>query len=180
MDEDFEIFEVWNGKTLWDAGYGEPRDRADAYAMSESMIDVNFPLAVLDCEPLAWHLISELEVILGPEAMPEDAEQLADFLKAAPHSITSKLKESSINWLREDPDFDEGDDFAMPANAQDAALKHFQNVDFETRKLLHIVIVEGEHPGSSYYAAELRCDLDEANRISREHDLGYLFKPAQS
>lgn len=176
MDEDTEVFDVWDGKTLWAADYGPPRDRADAYAVSEKLVQFDFPYAVENCEPLAWHLESELKDTLGSAALPKDAEQLAEFIKTAPQPIISKLKASAISWLRADPEFEEGGHFAMPANAQDAAFQHFSAVDSETLDLLNIEIVEGEHPGSTYYAAELRCDVEEANRISREHDLGYLFR----
>lgn len=33
---------------------------------------------------------------------------------------------------------------------------------------LNIVVIDGCCPGSTYYAAELRMDLDEANRLATE------------
>jgi len=41
---------------------------------------------------------------------------------------------------------------------------------------LGIVIVEGCHPGSTYYAAELRNDVDNANITARKLGLNYRFK----
>jgi len=41
---------------------------------------------------------------------------------------------------------------------------------------LGIVIVEGCHPGSTYYAAELRNDVDNANITARKLGLKYRFK----
>ena len=37
------------------------------------------------------------------------------------------------------------------------------------------VIVEGEHPGSTYYAAELRGDIDVANRAAEAAGLRVRF-----
>jgi hypothetical protein len=34
---------------------------------------------------------------------------------------------------------------------------------------LGVVIIEGEHPGSSYFAAELRIPVEEANAIAEEN-----------
>ena len=40
--------------------------------------------------------------------------------------------------------------------------------DDDVLDALHVEIVEGEHPGSSYYAAELAIGVDEANRTAEE------------
>jgi hypothetical protein len=41
---------------------------------------------------------------------------------------------------------------------------------------LGVQIIEGEHPGSTYYAAELRQDIDYANEVAREIGLECRFK----
>jgi len=41
---------------------------------------------------------------------------------------------------------------------------------------LGVDIIEGEHPGSSYYAAELRQDVDYANQVAKEMGLGFRFR----
>ena len=40
---------------------------------------------------------------------------------------------------------------------------------------LNIVVIEGDCPGSSYFAAELRMDLDEANVLAEEFDIPIRF-----
>jgi hypothetical protein len=40
---------------------------------------------------------------------------------------------------------------------------------------LGVEIVEGEHPGSTYYAAELRGDLGAANRVAVERGIPVRF-----
>ncbi|MBM9536193.1 hypothetical protein [Desulfobulbus alkaliphilus] len=41
-------------------------------------------------------------------------------------------------------------------------------------KDLGVVIIEGSCPGSSYFAAELRISIDEANRIAEQN--GYALR----
>ena len=53
-------------------------------------------------------------------------------------------------------------------------MNSFQNILEE----LGIVIVEGCHPGSTYYAAELRNDVANANMTARKLGLKYRFKTA--
>jgi hypothetical protein len=58
---------------------------------------------------------------------------------------------------------------------QGAALTYFRD-DFEYNDLFNIVIVEGDHPGSSYYAAELLMDVADANALAREEGLPIRFE----
>ena len=57
-----------------------------------------------------------------------------------------------------------------------AALEFFRD-ECEFTEMFNIVIVEGDHPGSSYYAAELRMDLDEANALAATENLPIRFEP---
>jgi hypothetical protein len=54
------------------------------------------------------------------------------------------------------------------------ALRYFRDV-FEYSDALDIVVVEGDCPGSSYFAAELRMDIDEANELAKELDIPIRF-----
>jgi microcompartment protein CcmL/EutN len=49
--------------------------------------------------------------------------------------------------------------------------------DLET---LGVDLVEGEHPGSTYYAAELRGDIDEANRAAEAAGIPARFLRAKN
>jgi hypothetical protein len=48
-------------------------------------------------------------------------------------------------------------------------------MDANSVDLLGVDIVEGEHPGSTYYAAELRGDIDVANRAAEAAGLRVRF-----
>jgi hypothetical protein len=55
-----------------------------------------------------------------------------------------------------------------------AALAYFRD-QFPENDLFNIVIVEGDHPGSSYFAAELRIDIAKANARAVAHGIPIRF-----
>jgi hypothetical protein len=54
-------------------------------------------------------------------------------------------------------------------------MQFFEEMDPSDLDALGVEIVEGEHPGSSYYAARLRGDLKAANRAAKKHDIPVRF-----
>ena len=71
------------------------------------------------------------------------------------------------DWLDNEPDWtSEYEYFDDWADGQRAALNFFRDIDLDSLSGIKIDIVEGEHPGSTYYAAELAMDPDEANAIA--------------
>jgi hypothetical protein len=54
------------------------------------------------------------------------------------------------------------------------AKKYFECLDYKTLDGIGVQIIEGDHPGSSYYAAVLRQDIDYVNQVAR--DLGLTFR----
>ena len=161
--------------------------------------------AMDDCEPLAWAVHSiytevrdEVQSDLnGPgrswgafkkrtkalksrlQAMPEEPEEgVEDWLL----SLTSSEFETRVipeieQWFGHPPDWTwEDDHLPRDGTAQGAALEFFQSMDGDTIDLLKVEIVEGEHPGSSYYAAELTCDIDEANKSAADAGIPVRFK----
>jgi hypothetical protein len=59
-------------------------------------------------------------------------------------------------------------------------MEYFQSMDVGQRKSLGVRVVEGEHPGSTYYAAELHGDIDEANRTAEEAGIPVRFVAASA
>lgn len=62
------------------------------------------------------------------------------------------------------------------APSDDDAMRFFEQLDGDDCELLGVDIVEGEHPGSSYYAAELTLSVEEANAIAEQLGLRIYFK----
>ncbi len=80
-------------------------------------------------------------------------------------------------WLDAEPDWtSEYEFFDEWADGQSAALSFFRNIDHDSISGIEIDIVEGEHPGSSYYAAELVMDPDEANAIALRDGVPFRFR----
>ncbi len=55
------------------------------------------------------------------------------------------------------------------------ALQFFR-YEGDTADLFNIVIVEGDHPGSSYFAAELRMDVQDANAVAVAEGIPIRFE----
>ncbi len=56
------------------------------------------------------------------------------------------------------------------------AKKYFERLDYKTLDGIGVQIVEGEHPGSSYYAAVLRQDIDYVSQVARGLGLEFSFR----
>jgi hypothetical protein len=62
---------------------------------------------------------------------------------------------------------------------KDIAVQVVESIDRQEGKALDalgVEIIEGEHPGSSYYAAELRQDVNYANQVAREMGLEFKYR----
>ncbi len=79
-----------------------------------------------------------------------------------------KLESEATEWSQLPPENDEPD-------GQAYALDYFRDLDPEICDLLGVSIIEGDHPGSSYFAAELDSSVEEANQIAAEHQIPIRF-----
>lgn len=161
------------------------------------------------CEPLAWavnslyqdfrdELIAKIEAAQSAEKpnnkhltalkakleeLPEEPEEGAtDWLLGLSSSEFNKNVVPNIeDWFSEPPDWNFEDDYLpQSSTAQGAALIFFREMDLDEIGLLGVDIVEGEHPGSSYYAAELRGDIDQANRAAVAAGIPVWFRAEES
>jgi hypothetical protein len=57
-----------------------------------------------------------------------------------------------------------------------AALEFFQSMDGDALDSVGVTIVEGDYPGSTYYAAELTGDIDAANKAAALAGIPVRFK----
>ena len=163
--------------------------------------------AIDECQPLAWAVYSiysdfrgELKrdlqdaqgagsgnkrklAALPPrlDALPEEPE------KGAPNwllSLTGKEFKGRVvpkieKWFGEPPNWSfEGDYLPESGTAHGAALEFFRNMSADDLKTVGVEVIEGEHPGSTYHAAELRCDIEEANRAAEAAGIPVRFMAA--
>ena len=168
---------------------GSPQDLADA-------MDI--------CQPLAWsvhHLYTDFREELDAdvrsaedeekpsrrkiaalkarlEAMPEEPFDGASewLLELTTTEFEARIVPPIQAWFAALPDWSfENDYLSDSGTAQGAALEFFRRLDADVVVLLNVDIVEGEHPGSTYYAAELRGDIDVANRAAEAAGLRVRF-----
>jgi N-formylglutamate deformylase len=101
------------------------------------------------------------------ENMPEEPyDGAGDWLETLDAATFEQQVVPKIErWLDEGPDSGEEEYFGR-AGGQEDALRFFRDMDPDDLDTLGVVIIEGEHPGSSYYAAELRCDVQAANEAA--------------
>ena len=84
-------------------------------------------------------------------------------------------------WFESPPDWAFEDDYLpQSGTAQGAAMEFFQSMDVDQLETLGVEVVEGEHPGSTYYAAELRNDIDQANRAAQQAGISVRFVAAKN
>ena len=86
------------------------------------------------------------------------------------------FREIIQDWLDEDVDWGEAESFDCGWSGQSAALGFFSDLDAEVVDALGVVIIEGDRPGSSYYAAELRGDIAHANQTAQALGLAFQFR----
>ena len=159
------------------------------------------------CQPLAWAVHSIYAVLrevilkemasanLEPQRNSNRIAALSLRLSTMPEEpyqgamhwmlgLTVSEFESDVvpyieDWFSESPNWNsEFDYLPESATAQGAALSYFRNVGCDELDTLGVCIVEGEHPGSSYYAAELRGDIGKANLAAKRAGLPVRFVEA--
>ncbi len=112
------------------------------------------------------------------EVMPPDSEVGAQdwVLSLAQAEFEAQIVPSIEQWFSQPPDWRYEDDCQDEGStAQGAALQFFQGMDRAQRRVLGVKVVEGEHPGSSYYAAELTVDIEAANKAAEEAGIPVRF-----
>jgi hypothetical protein len=178
-------FEVNDYGTIVDPGVAMPRIRADVFDVWDR----------LPRDP--EHLIGEVESI-GPlvsafqqlaagerEDLENELSMLDDFDEVDGwKALVRREGQAGINrywefierWLKEPIDWDEQEWFPKDWSGQGTALEFFHRLDRDALYALGVAIVEGDHPGSSYYAAELRNELADANVAAQRLGLPFRFR----
>ena len=176
----------------------------DAVSGSWSQSPGDLAEAMDECPPLAWavhSIYSEIreEIQFDFDASSEQSGILAkrsNALKVRLNTMPEEPEEGAENWLltltnsefedhvvpeiekwfNSPPDWNWEDDYLpMNSTSQGAALEFFQELKREDLDVIGVVIVMGEHPGSTYYAAELEIDLETANKAAIKANIPVRF-----
>jgi hypothetical protein len=115
--------------------------------------------------------LERLAALLG-----EEGEGWSEWVLLEGEAGLPGFVEEARQWLAEPYDGNDVERVPIRSGAQGQALAFFESLPRKTLKALGVVIVEGEHPGSSYYAAELRQPIEDANSAAAELALPFRFK----
>ncbi|MDB9704050.1 hypothetical protein OAA86_08160 [Rhodospirillales bacterium] len=199
--EQHTIFIVRSSRTIDSTEYIAPTTREDAFDFgsydlqdAESLVE-----RANDVHPVMWELLRQYEECHlkklenfksdeGKEAYEEEWPKYADEEIAEKWVLQLSEQEFKVlrsqmeKWAESEPDrsSDETDYFVVPSSGQDYAYKFFQDhTEHEVLDELGIDIVEGEYPGSTYYAAELSIPVEEANDKAEKAGIPIRFVVAE-
>lgn len=175
------IFEVDEHGTLREAGERDPvvwRDVVGRIAVTESMTRQALMAQVDSCGPLACKF-DELAASQLDDVDPYDCDGcgLQLLAEAGPDDIRRYVAVVQ-EWLDEPIDTDVLERFPRLWGSQGHALSFFEGLGMGANRRLGVVIVEGDQPGSSYFAAELHSSVDDANRVAAELQMPFRFREA--
>jgi hypothetical protein len=108
------------------------------------------------------------------EELEDEDEGWKKWIKTEGDEGTPRFKKVIVDWLAAPIEWTE--DMPDNATAQDSAKCFFEHEDLATLDKLNVSIVEGEYPGSTYYAAELSGTVEKANEIAQQLGLSYRFR----
>jgi len=175
------LFEVDDYGTLSYANFEEPQTRFDAYGIDDaSELDTSDiarnPCLAQEAQCHYQALLEERAQDEGIDPSAEDFTELAksgweDWLETCSPAERVELDRVLNERLADAPDWGgyEGELLYQGATAQGGAYHYFLQRDYDELETLGVVVIEGEHPGSSYFAAELRIPVEEANAIAAEN-----------
>jgi len=183
------VDQVWaavtkNPFTFYVNEYGAlSSDAAETYpATRKALLDLQEVASRTQLQSLAWDEASVADYLecefSDPAWFYEDDEKPEDWqawLTEADDDTIDQLIDRVNDWINDIPnelDYERAN--LMGYTGRGNALRYFRD-DFEYCDDFNIVVVEGDCPGSSYFAAELRMDLDEANSLARELDIPIRF-----
>lgn len=198
------FYEVAEYGTITYPGVAAPKTRADVFAIVPpgnihttadliSEVEACSPLACyfsalaeshledieaeLDADDSQLRLIERRRLAFLAAALRHDPDTgWCDWVKHEGDPGLASFKAHIQDWLAEDVDWNESEWFSDYWSGQSAALGFFSGLDANILDALGVVIVEGEHPGSSYYAAELRNDIAPANLVAQALGLDFRFR----
>ena len=201
MAKDPWYFEVSDHGTIVESDNDEPEINSDVYE-SISVAYLKTPQDVVDevnsCEELRCHFVNlasnELEQVesdLDDEdleksqrkallklrtALQDEDEGWRDWVILSGKKGVPRFRDAIEEWLGEPVNWTYIDSWPHGWSGQGRALSFFRDLDFQTTDALGVQIIEGDHPGISYYAAELRCDIADANTAAEKLGLPFRFR----
>lgn len=197
--EGIDLFEVTDYGTISFADFQEPQTRGDVYCLElRDLDDIDALIDFGQRSPLGYKLqrvYDEYRCALENELangltserrrlkkqlskLPDDPDEgWVAWLEEEPKQARDAYANTIETFLADPPDWGNEYDW-MPdsANAQGTAYQYFMREDCDLLDTLGVVIIEGDHPGSSYFAAELRVPVEEANEAAQAAGIPIRFR----
>jgi len=117
-----------------------------------------------------------LSKALGGEPLNGDGDWESWLLWKGKVGELDEARATLDQWLDAELDWDDYEFLPRGYGQQGAAVSFFEEHTAADLAELGVVIVEGDHPGSSYYGAEMRGDIEEANERARRLGWPIVFK----
>jgi hypothetical protein len=171
------FFEVNEYGTISDPSVPEPKTRADVFDISEGR--PRDPEHLIDEVESVGPLLSAFQSRFEEDECDDTDEAWKEMVRRDGKAGIDRHWKFIDRWLAEPIDWDEFEWFSSCWSGQGQALAFFHGVDSGAMGDMGVVIVEGEHPGSSYYAAELRNELADANAAAERLGLPFRFRAEQ-
>ena len=187
------VFHVNDSGTISDPSVAEPRINADIFEFDkydtvESLISTieRYPPLLYSFQQLASDRSTELSADDDADSKLQSALEDMDFGwkewiryegEGGMNWFVTYIDET---WLQQSVDWKDVDSFPPHCSGVGVAKHYFEQLDGKTLDALGIDIIEGEHPASTYYAAELKYDVDYANQRARGLGLDFRFKTLSS
>jgi hypothetical protein len=191
------MFHVNDSMTITDGVDVEPQVRSEVFDLY--LDNVTTPAALISqvegCIPLASHYqnlaldrLGDVQIELDDEDLaPGQRRALLRLAKALSDDddgwhalITTETLQESIqtvrDWLADPIQWEEMEYFPRDWGSQGKAMAFFESLPFDTQQALGVEIIEGDHPGSTYFAAELHNDIEDANKVAADLGLPFRFK----
>lgn len=178
------LFEVDDYGTLSYANFEEPRTRREIYNentvadFNVQRIEARWSLCVLIQYCFRESIEGGAGLSLG---MAQDIDERVEndwpqWFEQAIGPDRFAIDRQINAWLDDEPDWDaEGEYLYRTATAQGAAYHYFCSQPREDLEVLGIRVIEGDCPGSSYFAVELQLSPEEANAIAIDQDWSIRF-----
>ena len=179
------VFSVASWGTLSIGDYEEPGSRSEMYG-----IEANWTTReeLADLIRSEWQLESIAENVATDAAedhnrWSDDGEELSfdsweDWFATASDDDVAYLGNQIRNWLDDKPDLGAEYEWLPPMNTltpESRAYTFFKCQNESVVEELGVVFVEGDHPGSTYFGAELHLDVDEVNEVAKSLDIPIRF-----
>lgn len=180
------VFMVASYGTISIGDYEQPGSRAELYGIEAEWSTREELAEWIRCEwqfeSIAENAFSSSVSVRNRYAETGDEVSLdgwEDWLAAADDDEVANLGDQIREWLDTKPDLGTEYDWLPPMNTLtpgSRAYSFFKCQDEELLDALGVVFVEGDHPGSSYFGAELHDDLAEVNARAIKRGIPIRFE----